>query len=89
MTNAIVRRADDAVAAPLDGTLLLLNVEAGCYHALNPVASRIWELIERPIDREAIVDRLRAEFAVDAERCRQEVDDFLEQLAERGLLATE
>jgi PqqD family protein of HPr-rel-A system len=84
----LLQRVEDAFAAPLDDTLLLLNVATGQYHALNPVASRIWELLSQPMDEDQLVAALVEEFEVAPEVCRHEVSPFLEGLLDRGLLIT-
>ncbi|WP_162248232.1 MULTISPECIES: HPr-rel-A system PqqD family peptide chaperone [unclassified Sphingomonas] len=83
------RRSDSAFGAPIDDTVLLLNAEAGQYHALNPVAARIWQMLAEPVSEEGLVDRLQTEFDVTPEQCRREVQEFLAQLHARGLLQTE
>ncbi|MBB3861900.1 hypothetical protein GGQ88_003190 [Novosphingobium hassiacum] len=66
--------------------MLLLNVQAGRYHELNEVASRIWELLAQPIDDDEIVATLLAEYDVTDADCRDQVSAFLRGLTERGML---
>lgn len=80
------RRNDDVFDAPFDDTLLLLNQETGCYHSLNPVAARIWELLAEPTDGAAVVDQLVAEFVVTPEECERAVTSFVGELLARGLV---
>ncbi|MGX1096938.1 HPr-rel-A system PqqD family peptide chaperone [Amorphus sp. MBR-141] len=80
------QRVDDIYAASLEDSVLLLNAETGRYHGLNPVASRIWDMLAEPVDEEQLVAGLTAEFEVSPEQCRREVADFLGQLRARGLL---
>lgn len=84
--DQVFRRKDDVFAAPLEDTTLLLNVDTGRYHGLNPVAARIWELLAEPIDEATLVARLVEEFRVTREECQREVAAFLAGLRERGLL---
>jgi len=84
--SRLFRRTADVFAAPLDGSTLLLNVTTGLYHGLNPVASRIWDLLAEPIDENRLVVTLVAEFDVAEEDCRREVAAFLSGLRERGLV---
>lgn len=79
-------RTEDVFAAPLEDTTLLLNSETGCYHGLNPVAARIWELLAAPIDADALVNQLVTEFAVAPNQCAGEVVAFLAELRARGLI---
>ncbi|NBC19372.1 MAG: PqqD family peptide modification chaperone [Bacteroidetes bacterium] len=66
-----------------------MSVETGKYYGMDPVASRIWELIETPASVEAICAQLTDEFEVTAARCRKDVLDFVSALAEEGLVEVE
>lgn len=82
------QRSNEAMAAPLDETLLLLNIQTGQYHGLNPVAARIWGLLAEPCTLDQLVEQLTREFAVSEDDCRRAVADFLAGLDGRGLLAS-
>jgi hypothetical protein len=53
---------------------------------LNPVASRIWELLDGQRTSDAIVAALCDEFEVTPEAARTDVDDFIRSLAEAELI---
>jgi hypothetical protein len=81
-----IQRAGDVFSAALDDTLLMMSVERGQYFSLNPVATRIWELLEQPTTPAALVERLVGEYEVAPEECADQVAGFLAALRERGLL---
>lgn len=83
-----IQRSADIFPTQLDGSVLLLNADTGCYHGLNPVGSRIWELLAEPIEETRLVACLISEFAVEADECERQVKVFIEQLRTRGLLMT-
>lgn len=58
----------------------MLDPEQGAYFGLNPVGSRIWELIERPSAVAEVCRVLTAEFEVDDRTCQSEVLGFLGRL---------
>lgn len=82
-----IRRIDGILTSQLDDTLLMLNIPTGRYHGLNPVATRIWALLEQPVTQAELVTTLVTEFQVTGAECAAQVDDFLNQLRQRGLLA--
>jgi hypothetical protein len=53
---------------------------------LNPVASRIWELLGSPIRADRIADTVAAEFAVSRDVAAADVAEFLDALGDRGLI---
>ncbi|OGP69761.1 MAG: hypothetical protein A2Y80_10450 [Deltaproteobacteria bacterium RBG_13_58_19] len=53
-------------------------------YVLNPVADRIWELLDGQNTVQEIRDRLLAEFKATAQEVEQDLREFLEQLVEIG-----
>jgi hypothetical protein len=84
--TSVIARNTDHVSCDLDGETVLMSVETGKYYGMDPVASRIWELIETPASVAAICTQLTDEFDVAAARCREDVLDFVSALAEEGLV---
>ena len=78
----------DIVFGDVDGELVALHLESGSYLHLNSSGSFIFNLLEgseaRPL--EWLRDRVVQEYEVDAETCRQEVDDFVAQCIGLDLL---
>ena len=54
-------------------------------YGLNPVGRRVWELIQQPIRVSAVRDILLDEYAVEPERCTQELLELLDNLLAQGL----
>lgn len=80
-----IRRAPGAVWQEIDGETVIIDLRSEQYFSLNPVGSRIWELIGEGARLEAIHCRLVVEFAVDSERVRQDLLDLAASLREAGL----
>lgn len=53
---------------------------------MNPVAQRIWELLEQGADTDALVPLLLEEYEVDQEVLTADVAEFLDTLKSNGLL---
>ncbi|MBI5800766.1 MAG: PqqD family protein [Verrucomicrobia bacterium] len=64
-----------------------MSIANGAYYGLDPVGSRIWELIAERRRVGAICEQLLAEFAVDRAKCETQVLAFLHRLANDGLLS--
>jgi hypothetical protein len=65
---------------------VVLNLNTGSYHGLNPVAGRILEVLEETGDPHAAVDRVAAEWAVEHERVNDDAIHLCADLLERGLI---
>jgi hypothetical protein len=53
---------------------------------LNPVGSRVWELVDGTRSTASIIDIMKGEFEVEAERLAKDVRAFLKDLARREMI---
>src|ERR1700722_12125835 len=65
---------------------ILLDVEQGQIFRLNPVGTRILELLEEGHDGPSLTHALSSELDVPEQVVREDVRDFLSQLRERRLI---
>lgn len=82
----LLSRNPEICAAELDGEVCLFHPDTAEYLNLNATASMIWNLLETPGDREALITQLLARYEVEAECCRRETEHFLTLALQRGLL---
>lgn len=86
-----VRRNPDVVARNLaDGEGgVLLHLQSGQYHGLNPVGLAIWELIADQRTVRDVVAALRAQVEDPPPELERDVIAFLESVHERELVIVE
>ena len=72
----------------LDGEAVLLATESGRYFGLNEVGTRMWSLLCLHGDVEAVYRALLAEYEVPEDRLREDLAQFVDTLAARGLVKT-
>ena len=83
--NSVVVRDSEPIATTIDEEVVMLSPRAQAYFGLGSVGSEIWNAIAQPRRVEEICAGLLQQFEIDAETCRREVIDFLNDLVERGL----
>ena len=83
----MVRKQGDWLAAKVGDELVMMSAEQGHYIGLSEVGARIWELLDRPRDLDAVCAQLQEEYDVTAEICRAEVESFLNELVKHGAIA--
>ena len=81
-----VCQSKDIDATDLEGEKVMMNLELGKYFALNPVGSRIWDLIEKEVYIRDIVDKLLNEYNVERKQCEDSVISYLERLNNDNLI---
>jgi hypothetical protein len=81
-----VRASSDQVSAELQGDAVVLNLRDGVYYGLDPIAVRIWQILQEPRTIEEVRDRIMAEYDVGAEQCLADLYALLDRLMEWGLV---
>src|SRR5665213_2291787 len=84
--QSLVARTPEFVASRIEDRMALMSVKNGAYYGMDPVGSRVWELIERPVRAAAVCETLHGEFNVEKDMCERQVLAFLQQLADADLL---
>src|SRR5690606_8349229 len=84
--SALLVRNPEIFASEIDDEMVMMDGEQGLYFGLNSVARAIWELLEKPLTYEALLQALTERYEVDAERCRADVEPFLRKMLESRLI---
>lgn len=85
--NTVVSHRKDIDTTDLNGDKVMMDLEKGRYFSLNSVGSRIWELIEEPIEINKVVGTLLTEYEIDQNTCEESVLDFVKGLNESEIIS--
>lgn len=80
---------DHVVYRQFASEMVVLNLETGQYHGLNPTAGRMLEVLSAHESVGEGVRVLASEFRIDFSRISIDVSDLLDQLVERDLVRLE
>jgi hypothetical protein len=70
-----------------DGESVLLHLETGQYHELNPIGSAIWDLIDGQRSVSDVVLTLRSRVEDAPDDLHEIVEEFLLELKQRELIS--
>lgn len=87
-STKVVACRDGFIEAEIEDEILALSIEQGTCYGMNRVASRIWNLLAKPIPISDLCATLLAAYRVDPDVCERHVLDLLEELRAEGLIAT-
>jgi hypothetical protein len=82
-------RTEGMLSTELDQETVLMSIDAGAYYGLKGPARSIWEKLEVPLTFSTLVDRLVEEYRVTPEVCAADLEGFLAQMEQEGLLRVE
>ncbi len=82
----IVTQVEGNVCSDMDGEKVMLSVKNGKYYNLGETGGFIWDLIEKPIKVNEIIEKMKAIYDVNDQDCEIQVRSFLESLIGEGLI---
>ena len=68
--------------AELAGEKVMIDFESGKYFMLKGAANDIWDMLDKEIMVETIIDQLLKIYDIDEETCEQSVYSFIHELSE-------
>lgn len=84
--SSIVGATPDHVACSLGDEAAILNLKNTTYYGLNPVGTRVWNLVQQSRSVSEIHNALIEEYDVEAKQCERDLLDLLENMREQGLI---
>jgi len=83
--NDSITIPDDVLFRELDGEAVLLNLKTGTYFGLNPVATRMWQLIAEQHSLARVLEALAGEYEADRLVLENDLLELGRQLCASGL----
>jgi len=84
---SVVQATTDQVSCDLGGETAILHLHSGKYFGLDPMATRIWQLLAAPRTLAEVRDILLAEYDVAADLLERDLLEFLGKLQRAKLIA--
>lgn len=84
---ARVAAREGVVFQQLQEEAVLLNLDSGQYFGLDPVGTRIWNLLVEGQSLPQVVSTIVAEYEVGGEQCKADLLKLLGDLEAQGLVA--
>lgn len=85
MTTRYLRN-QEILANKMDDELILLSLNQNKYYGFNEVATRIWDLLEKPASKEELAAILLQEYDIERDNCLQEIDHFINDMLGKNLI---
>jgi Coenzyme PQQ synthesis protein D (PqqD) len=82
----VVSASASQVHSRVGDDLVILELDSSMYYWLDPVGARVFELIQEPTSLGSVVDKIVAEFEVDAPTARTDVLALVDTLVAQKLV---
>ena len=91
MSDSVYRQSPGALSREVDGEVLIvpelrevLELDDVFYRLGDPVSVRVWEMLEEQRTLDELIESITAEFDVEAQTARGDLERFLAELVESG-----
>jgi len=84
--DSTISISPDVMVRKVGEESVLLDLKTERYLGLDDVSARFWDLLTSGESIQSAYDTLLAEFEVDPERLRNDLDDFVQELRQLGLV---
>lgn len=81
-----IARNGDLLLQPIDGELVMADLQSGNFYCVRDAAKSVWDLLEQPTTVAALCSRLEAQYAVERAQCEGDVLEFLGVLQREDLI---
>lgn len=82
----VIRKSPKTAWRTIAGEGVILDLDSKMLRGLNPVGTRIWELIDGQRSAEEIGEQIAGEFEVDPARARADVQAFVHELLAKQIV---
>ena len=86
-SKSLVSRNQELIAASIDNDLVMMSVDKGEYYGITGVGSQVWEMLAEPTSVEDMTRHICAEYAVDETTCQTDIQSFVEEMLQLGLVS--
>ncbi len=86
MSRSKVEIAPHVQSTRVEGDYVLMDLKSGVYLGLDPVASHVWQSLADHGDPARAAEELCRDYAVEPEVALADVEAWIEELLEKGLL---
>lgn len=77
---------NESISSKLLDEQVILDIEKGKYFSLNPVATKIWDILEQPLTIDTLCDKLVEVYNIEKEKCRVETIAYIQEMMKLGLI---
>jgi len=85
-SSIITRKTDNILASDLGNEMVMMDTEKGNYLGLNETGKVIWDLLEKPMSVQELVQQLLNRYDIEADICMEDTIEYLHKMEEQQLI---
>ena len=88
MKNLKIEISPDVLSQEVSGETVLLDIRSESYFGLDPVGTRIWELLQENGNLETTFKAMLEEYDVESDKLEADLIELIGKLEDAGLVST-
>ena len=84
--ESVVQHNEDVLFSEVADGMSLMDIESGKYFHFDQTGAQVWKRIDGVMSVQEVCNQLQSQFEVDAETCRSDTLEFLQELADLELV---
>lgn len=86
--DTIVKKNDDIFTGTIDNEMVAISIQSGKYYQLNKTGSRILQMLDQPLPVRELCEAIQGNYKVENNVCRDDILEFMQEMAEKNLILT-
>lgn len=82
----LISRSPSVLTAEVDGEVLIMSIERGCYFSLNDVGYDIWRRLDTPCSFAQLIDSLAADYDAAKATIAEDVQALLSRMIAEDII---
>lgn len=87
--NQTVTISPEVMSQEVSGETVLLDLQSESYFGLDEVGTRVWQLLQEKDDLQGVYDVMLAEYDVEPDQLKDDLEELLGKLSDSGLVSLE
>jgi hypothetical protein len=85
----VLKASAGQVSSELSGDAVILNIKSGKYFGLDNVGTRVWSILQKPVQVKDLIESIAAEYDISGDRIEKDLHALLEDLLSEELIEIE
>lgn len=86
--TTILVRNSDLISTNMDGETVMMSIERGEYYGLGGIGGFLWDLLEKPISIESLIQAVCNEYEVEEAQCESDILHFADLLLKNKTISS-
>jgi hypothetical protein len=80
------KKTNNFVESDIEGQVVMMSIENSKYFGMDEIGTQIWQLVDKNLTYNEIIESLLDEYEIDRDTCEKESTEFIDKLLKYKLI---